>query len=547
MTDKKQRCATQEQTRGLGRRLAVFVVLLGLAIAGGYVLIGKVIGPGIVRVHVAKAMAKRWPGRVEVGRATFDYSRVGQVDHVRLYDPNGSEAIHFSGMTVTLTEWPGIRPKLKHMAISRMEVHVVDGHELDGFFKSSPKPKPAVPKKRFLEAIEIRDLVIRDGLDAESDPVWDGVFVRIEFKDDKVNFSAENGISGEGMLGVAGSFLRKDSDLEMVVQFRRHITPQIRRVVYALLRFDSPWQGRGVLAADIKLSGNLKKLGDMSVVGDVHTVGWTLVLGQTLIGEDIDLAGRVKGARVEFDEARGLFCSGDVQGKLHIDFRHEGGLLWGGDLTAKNLDIDEFLRLLGHQTGRSSGQGHLQMNFEVIGKQAETLDGNGHLVLKGADFGGMPVIKQIFYVVGMKENEPLKMSDAEAGFHIKKGLLGIERGHISNQLSAIEVEPGGEINLVTGEMDFYVIGVMLRFVNSVLENVPLVRRFVSFKDKLIRLHVQGFMSPAPGYRITKEPLRDISEGFVEAFSEIAKNGGRLADGVLKIIGSPFRERESQSQ
>jgi len=145
----------------------------------------------------------------------------------------------------------------------------------------------------------------------------------------------------------------------------------------------------------------------------------------------------------------------------------------------------------------------------------------------------------------MTELEPLKMSDAEAGFNINKGLLEIERGHVSNHLSAIQITRGGTYNLATGEIDIYVVGIILKFVNSTLQHIPLVKRLVSFKDKLVRLHVHGNMSQPTGPLISKEPLTDISEGFMEPITVIAENGGKLADGVLAIVGSTFGAEKSQ--
>jgi hypothetical protein len=213
-------------------------------------------------------------------------------------------------------------------------------------------------------------------------------------------------------------------------------------------------------------------------------------------------------------------------------------------LTAEHLDIDQFLKLLGHQTGRSSGHGHLQMDFKIVGNAVETLDGTGELMLEDADFGKMPVVSQMFGMIGMADHKPLTLSDVEAGFSVDKGLLELDRGYISNQLSALEIQSGGEINLVTNELDVYVVGVMLKFVNSTLQKIPLIRRLASFKDKLVRLHVRGKMSkPA----ISKEPLRDISEEFTEIICEISTHGGNLADAVLKILGSPFAKKKTPSK
>jgi hypothetical protein len=529
---------------GLGRWLATLVLGLGLALICGHVLIRHVIGPQIVKVAVSRAMARRWLGRIDVGRPTFRYSGVMDVETVRLYDPNGKEAIDFSEVTLTLGHWPGLKPKLKSMAISKAQVRVVDGHELDGFFKAQKTRKPGVPGKSVLETIKIDELDICDGKDPESVAVWDNLALVIGFESHRVTFSAKNGKTGEGMLAVTGEVFRPSSDIEMTLQFSRQVTPSVRRVTGSLLRLDSPWSGQGGLSANIKLSGNLKDPRSLKAAGEVRTNAWNLVREQLVIVGNLNAVGQVKDWRIEFQELSGEFCRGDIEGDFHLDIQKGGGVLWGGNLTAENLDIDQFLKLLGHPTGRSSGQGHLQMDFKIVGKAVETLDGTGELMLEDADFGRMPVVSQMFRMIGMSDHEPLKLSDAEARFSIKKGLVEFERGYISNRLSALEIQSGGQINLVTNGIDVYVVGVMLKFVNSTLHKIPLIRRIASFKDKLVRLHVRGKMSkPA----ISKEPLRDISEEFTEIILEISTHGGNLADAVLKILGSPFAKKKTPSK
>jgi hypothetical protein len=529
---------------GPGRWLLALVLVLGLAFVCGRVLVRDVIGPRIVREAVSRAMARRWPGRIEVGRPTFRYNGVMDVDTIRLYDPNGQEAIAFSKLTATLGRWPGIKPKLQNVAISKMQVHVVDGHELDGFFKPKKKPKQGRPSKSILEAVKIHNLVIRDGGGPESAVVWENVFLTIGFEGNTLTFSAQNGKTGEGMLAVTGEVLRPSLDFEMAIKFSRQVTPEVRRVVASLLRFRSPWGGQGYATADLKLSGNLKETRSIETVGDVRTRGWKLVRDQLVILENLNATGQVKNRRLEFEELSGEFCSGDIKGDFYLDVQDVGVLVWGGDLTSENLNIDEFLKLLGHATGKSRGTGHLHMDFEIGGGKVETLNGTGDLLLSDADFGHMPVIKQMFQMLGMAKVEPLKMSDAAASFDVKQGLLEIERGYISNRLSAIEMTRGGTINLATRDMDFHVVGVMLKFINDVLRKIPLVRRFVSLKDKIVRLHVRGNMSHPI---LSKEPIRDVSEEFTEVFSDISKHGGKLGDGILKLVTSPFQSKKTPSK
>ncbi len=534
----------KERKWGRGRWLATLVLGLGLGLICGHVLICHVIGPQIVKVAVSRAMARRWSGRVDVGRPTFRYNGVMDVDTVRLYDPNGDEAIVFSGFTATLGHWPGLKPKLREIAISKTDLHVVDGHELDGFFKPRKKRKPGVPSKSILETITIDNIIIRDGLDPESVVIWDDLALVIGFESKRVTFSAQNEQTGEGMLAVTGEVLRPSSDIEMTLQFNHQVTPVVRRVVGSLLRLDSPWDGQGGLAADVKLTGNLKEPRSIKAVGEVRTNAWKLVRKQLVIVENLNAVGQVKDWHIEFQELSGEFCSGDIKGDLHLEIQKGVGVLWGGNLTAENLDIDQFLKLLGHPTGRSKGRGHLHMDFNIVGKEVETFDGTGELVLEDADFGRMPVMSQMFRMIGMADHQPLTLSDAEAGFSVEKGLLELDRGYISNHLSALEIQGGGEINLVTNEIDVYVIGVMLKFVNRTLQKIPLIRRLTSFKDKLVRLHVHGKMSKPV---ISKEPLRDISDEFTEIIREISKHGGNLADGVLKILGSPFAKKKTPSK
>jgi len=175
----------------------------------------------------------------------------------------------------------------------------------------------------------------------------------------------------------------------------------------------------------------------------------------------------------------------------------------------------------------SGGTASFQYSFTSSGKDLKGLQAQGLIFMDDADFRVVPIIPHIFRAVGLRNYDPLRMSDATAVFSMNGSTATIKRARLSNPFGAIEAEPNGTINLQTGDMDFYVVAAPLNEIHFVLRRVPIVNLFVKLKDKLSRLHVKGNWLTPPNKLIVKEPLKDIKEGTIDFLRGVVETGGQF--------------------
>ena len=113
----------------------------------------------------------------------------------------------------------------------------------------------------------------------------------------------------------------------------------------------------------------------------------------------------------------------------------------------------------------------------------------------------------------------------------------IEDGRIANPVSALKAEPGGHVDLDTGQVSLYMIFVPLQQVEDLLAKVPVVNWFVHVKDKLIRLHVEGSWDEPASKLVAKEPLQDASEAALGFVKDVIAAGGKIPRDVFDALGS----------
>jgi len=165
------------------------------------------------------------------------------------------------------------------------------------------------------------------------------------------------------------------------------------------------------------------------------------------------------------------------------------------------------------------------------------VDGRGVLFINDSDMWALPVVGKILKFVGFEKLGMVGMSDAQVSFGISSGVITIKRGHMSNKLSAVEVEPGGTADISSGQVDMGVIVLVVKGVDEVLRAIPVVNWFSAMKDKLSRLRVKGHWSEPMGELIRKEPVRDVKDGTLAFFESVIKSGGQLSESMFGTLGS----------
>ena len=200
----------------------------------------------------------------------------------------------------------------------------------------------------------------------------------------------------------------------------------------------------------------------------------------------------------------------------------------------------------------TKGVVNLNLFFNAPQIKLKSLSGDGQIILDDADISVIPVIPQLFSFIGAVKLDPSKLSDAECIFSLNGPVIEIRSAHLANNFGAIEAEPGGTINLQTGNVDMYVIAVPLKQLDVLARKIPFVDVFINLKNKLTRLYIHGHWSTPAAKLITKTPVKDIKEGTLGFFEDVARNGGQFGQkmiegfqSLLKAIQNSKKQGESQ--
>ena len=155
--------------------------------------------------------------------------------------------------------------------------------------------------------------------------------------------------------------------------------------------------------------------------------------------------------------------------------------------------------------------------------------------MKDAEFHGN-LSWHVFRLLGIEPKQITGGSNLTAIFTSKGPTVRIGQAHLANNISALEVETGGVVDLWAGNVDFYVVGAPLKDVRRFVAYVPIIDMVADLTDTLSRLHVKGHWTSSPDKLVSKQPLQDISEGTVNFFRS-AMVGGKASMELLKGAGS----------
>jgi len=139
--------------------------------------------------------------------------------------------------------------------------------------------------------------------------------------------------------------------------------------------------------------------------------------------------------------------------------------------------------------------------------------------------------------------DALQATHVEASFTMKGLVATVVGARLANPVAAIDVEPGGQVNIATHHLDLHAIAVPIKQIQDLSGAIPLVNQVARLKDRLTRVRIRGDWGAPPANLISKQPLNDIAEGTVGFFRGVASTGGRLGQGLFKLFGDMFDEPE----
>ncbi|MCD4824136.1 MAG: AsmA-like C-terminal region-containing protein [Phycisphaerae bacterium] len=167
---------------------------------------------------------------------------------------------------------------------------------------------------------------------------------------------------------------------------------------------------------------------------------------------------------------------------------------------------------------------------------------NSLAVAENVDFEVNPIFFNMFHMMNVRPDSVRSTSDFAIAFNIDYPMLTINKARLANRASAMDVEPGGNINLETGQLDFYVVGGKLNDIK-----IGLLTPGRNLAKRITRLQVQGHWSDPPNKLIHKAPLADLAEGTLGFFVDWLKVGGDFGASILRFFGPTPSQVEPEDE
>lgn len=231
----------------------------------------------------------------------------------------------------------------------------------------------------------------------------------------------------------------------------------------------------------------------------------------------------------ELNNISGSLCNAKTEGHLRIDNNKLESPDITGQFRLEKIDMPKLAELADRPGKITTGKATLEHFFTAEKMDLDAFSGNGSLSIDNADILPMPLLSKIFKSIGLADNELKTTSDATMAFTTKGLLLTVNQAHCTNQHGAILVEPGGTINLQKHALDMHITAVHFKQIGEFIRKIPVIRLFANFKDKLMRLRIEGQWSDPAAKLIKKELVKDVKDGVVGFFIDVANAGGQLTN------------------
>jgi len=526
------------------RRLAIAGGALVLAVISA-VLAGKYwLVPFVLRQQISAAFHEQWDGQLTIGTVNFNWMGPSYLRGVELRDAAGREWLRVGSVRLTSRDWPGLHPVL-------CEVEVED-LDLQGYFSGGALKLPlkhASLRQGGNVTIDLRALTIRNmsiGIVAEGNARtgW-GSFqltVRRDGQSHRIELKRMINEPGEELF-VNGTVEGESLEAALNVVMKHTVVQKEAAAIFATLNAPFVTQADGKIDVKVDLRGQLSDLSSFSAIrisGSIALADGGLYSARGPLMRDLS-------GEIRFDgqmplsavaEWSASFCKGQMKGKLTANAIDDGTVKYRCKVDAQGVSFEEMLKLLnGSQETR---KGELQYIYVMDGRTGahNETSGRGYIYLTEAHLGDVPLLASLLNFVGLSQLGALESTDVEATFTVKGPVVTLNKACVANAIAAIDVEPGGQVDIEKHYLDLYAIVAPVKLLHDVLASIPLVKLVVRLQDRLMRVRIRGDWDAAPTSLISKEPLKDIGEGTVDFLRGVVSSGGHLG----KILYNEFGER-----
>jgi len=522
---KKKRCK-KYLTQKFG--FLILLILIIAAIAHFWFIPAKVSG------QIERALSKFWDGKVDIEDIDIYYRRPIYLTRVNFSDKTGRKFMYADKVNLVLENWPSPHPIVTEIHIEKLNLQLSTA---DGKFTTpvkNPYRRPRGKKKK----VDIHEFSINNievtFIDAKNtNYVYDNMQFLANKTGNAYNFSLnKNSDDPVESLLATGNIDLKTLQTNSSLQIKHFVHKPEMALAFTKLNIPN-LSAAGGLEANLKITGCLKQPAELKPQGFISFDEWTVNANGKTITSDLTAKADIKDGHFNFENITATVCDGDVNSSFYVDMTTE----FSGYVFAQNINFEELTSVFGSERKKET-KGTVTFDYAFSGRLAgePNLIGEGQFFMDEADISAIPILPYIFETIGLQKLTQPKVSDVECTFKTAGPVVTIQTANVANRFAAVRAEPGGTINLKTKHVDMYVKAVLIKQIDAVIKNTPVINIFSNIKDRLTRLHIKGKWSDPPTAIIKKEPIVDIKDATVGFFKDIVESGGQITRKISRRLG-----------
>ena len=474
------------------------------------------------------------------------------LENLVIRDVNDLEWFSVKTSDIKFDNWPSVKPVLTEINVDGLELvaHLAD-NKLELPFKIPANNAVGLQSDHInLRKLQVQNASVSLAERPESKVVCDYLCMQhVEFENiyDTTLIFSQHREPESSIMFIRGFVNPASWEISLSVDIDHNVTKQETNVVFAALGIQNI-STEGKLIADVTVTGFLNEPWGLHSNGRIEFNNWNVFINDKIFANNLHTTARLDDQKINFEEVRANVYDGPVIGSVYIETEENKLTAINGRFSGESISFIELTSLLSGQDKKAAkGTVTLNYNFTSKGNNLQSLSAEGQIILNDADITVIPVIPHIFNTLGLSKINPVKLSDTECTFTMAGSVVKIQSAHIANPFGAIEIEQGGTIDLQTGQLDMYVIAVPLRQLYGIVKKAPVADIVFNLRDKLSRFYLRGHWSSPPAKLITKTPIKDIKEGTVGFFQDVARNGGNFGQEMIKgfktllSIGQPKKK------
>ena len=531
----------KEEKRGWLHRLKVIVT--GLVALGATAILAAEwwVIPGILRTQVNANLPDYWKGQAEIGEIDFSFFRPVVLRGVSLIDEKKQRWFYAESITFKLKGWPGVHPVLTEIDIDRpdFQMYFRDGKcqpPIGDGGGSSSTPNPYVN----LRQINVSNIQLATVNAHGLKKVWNGLQFSAVREGPVYNVRLTR-LGGDDSINLlfGGTVDPETLEVNLAMELACVAEKQETAPMVAVLDLSCLRQAEGRLMASLAVNGRLNDPANLKCHGIINMDNWNVGLFHGLEVKGLSTLATVNDRRIDFQNMTAESCDGTVEGSMWVEIPRKGTVAYGGKLSAGHINLKQLTEGITELPRINKGTGTAKYTFDMTGEEVKALRACGLLMLDDAQLWNMPVVLQIFNHFNINGRDPLSVSDLVALFAMNGSNTTIHRAVLTNAISAVEMEPGGNIDLQTGQVDLYIVGVPLKFLRKVISSIPLVKLLVPLRDRFSRLHLKGSWNDSATALIFNAPAKQVQRNTETFMKTTAKTGGQVTEETFNVFRNMF--------